>query len=98
MFSFETDALLVGDREDLIAVLRMRFGTLSGEIIEKIYEINEYSTLQRLILAAANAANWAVFEEELLASKDSFRILGEEFNPLRDHLKGGEGIDGAKTK
>ncbi|KOP82757.1 hypothetical protein ACFFHH_05505 [Cytobacillus solani] len=98
MFSFETDALLVNDREDLIAVLRMRFGSLSGEIIEKIYEINEYSTLQRLILAAANAANWAVFEEELLASKDSFRILGEEFNPLRDSLKGGECIDGAKTK
>lgn len=98
MFSFETDALLVGDREDLIAVLRMRFGYLSGDIIEKIYEINTYSTLQRLILAAANAADWHVFEEELLATKDSFRILGEEFNPLRASLKGGNGTDGAKAK
>ena len=98
MFSFESDALLVDDREDLIAVLRMRFGSLSGEIIEKIYEINEYGILQRLILAAANAANWHIFEEELLASKDSFRILGEEFNPLRDSIKGGEGTNGAKAK
>ncbi|WP_144488767.1 hypothetical protein, partial [Bacillus thuringiensis] len=75
MFSFETDAMLVNDREDLIAVLRMRFGEISGGIIEKIYDINDMNSLQRLILAAANAMNWNVFLEELQASEYSFRLL-----------------------
>lgn len=98
MFSFETDSLLVDDREDLIAVLRMRFGFLPGEIIEKIYDINDYGTLQRLILAAANAANWEIFQKELHAGEESFRLLGEEFNPIADSLKGRDDINGAKTK
>lgn len=72
--------MLIDDREDLIAVLRMRFGEISGEIIEKIYDINDMNSLQRLILAAANAMNWNVFLEELQAGKDSFRLLGEDFN------------------
>ncbi|MCL6570066.1 MAG: hypothetical protein K6T88_00085 [Bacillus sp. (in: Bacteria)] len=88
MFSFETDPLLVNDREDLIAVLRMRFGEIPGELIEKIYDIDEMNTLQRLILAAANAVNWKVFMEEFQSGDDSFRLLGEEFNPLADILKG----------
>ncbi|WP_144489657.1 hypothetical protein, partial [Bacillus thuringiensis] len=75
MFSFETDTMLVNDREDLIAVLRMRFGEISGEVIEKIYTINDMNTLQRLILAAANAMNWNVFLEELQASEYLFRLL-----------------------
>ncbi|HHQ2899415.1 TPA: hypothetical protein ACSPOR_004638 [Bacillus cereus] len=89
MFSFETDAMLVNDREDLIAVLRMRFGDISGGIIEKIYDINDMNSLQRLILAAANAMNWNVFLEELEASEYSFRLLGEKFNPAGNELKGG---------
>ncbi|MEH7075925.1 hypothetical protein [Neobacillus drentensis] len=88
MFSFENDPLLVEDREDLIAVLRIRFGVISGELIQAIYEIDEMNTLQRLILAAANAPNWQIFIEELQSGKDSFRLLGEEFNPLADILKG----------
>ena len=88
MFSFENDALLVDDREDLIAVLQMRFGDATTELIEKIYEINDIHILQRLILAAANAANWTVFLNEFHASNHAFRLLGEDFNPLRDRLKG----------
>ncbi|MED2777856.1 hypothetical protein P4278_28560 [Bacillus thuringiensis] len=89
MFSFETDAMLVNDREDLIAVLRMRFGDISGGIIEKIYDINDMNSLQRLILAAANAMNWNVFLEEVEASEYSLRLLGEKFNPTGNELKGG---------
>ena len=88
MFSFETDAMLVTDREDLITVLQIRFGSVSAEIIEKIYQINDMNTLQRLILAAANAADWPVFLNELAASNESFRLLGEDFNPLKSRLKG----------
>lgn len=90
LFSFQTDALLVDDREDLIAVLQMRFGTIPGEMIEQIYKINDMNTLQRLILSAANAANWDVFLEDFNVAKDSFRILGESFNPIRDFVKGSE--------
>ncbi|MBW3496759.1 hypothetical protein [Bacillus sp. FDAARGOS_1420] len=98
MFSFEADAMLIDDREDLIAVLRMRFGEISGEIIEKIYDINDMNSLQRLILAAANAMNWNVFLEELQAGKDSFRLLGEDFNPMGDNLKGKGHIDEKEEK
>jgi len=82
MFSFEKDAMLVDDREDLIAVLRMRFGDIPGEMIEEIYQIDDMNTLQRLILAAANAVSWSVFKEEMQAGNDSFRLLGEGFNPI----------------
>ncbi|MDQ6597598.1 hypothetical protein E2K98_05895 [Bacillus salipaludis] len=94
MFSFQDDALLVDDREDLIAVLRMRFGSIPGEMIEDIYGIVDMNALQRLILSAANAANWDVFLEEFNEGRDSFRLLGEKFNPLRDRLKGRDGLDG----
>lgn len=88
MFSFENDSLLVDDREDLIAVLRMRFGDIPGEMIQQIYDIDDMNMLQRLILAAANAPNWDIFVEEFQTGKDSFRLLGEEFNPLANILKG----------
>jgi hypothetical protein len=88
LFSFESDSMLVDDREDLIAVLQMRFGNVPGEMIQRIYKIADYHILQRLILAAANAASWNVFLAEFQAGDNSFRLLGEEFNPLGDSLKG----------
>jgi hypothetical protein len=96
LFSFETDALLVEDREDLIALVQMRFGKITGEMIAKIYEIDDMNTLQHLILSAANAADWNIFLAEFNAGKEAFRLVGENFNPLRDQLKGGKGIDGKK--
>ncbi|WNS73569.1 hypothetical protein RRV45_11605 [Bacillus sp. DTU_2020_1000418_1_SI_GHA_SEK_038] len=98
MFSFESDALLVEDREDLIAVLQMRFGFIPGEVIEKIYEINEMSSLQRLILAAANSASWEVFLRELEAGEEAVRILGEDFNPIGSYLLGRDDHYGAKAE
>jgi hypothetical protein len=90
--------MLAIDREDLITVLKMRFGMITGEMIEKIYEIDNMNTLQRLILAAANAANWKIFLEEFHSEEESFRLLGENFNPIRDWLKERDGIDGKETK
>lgn len=98
MFSFESDGFLVDDREDLIAVLQMRFGHVTGKIIEKIYEIDDLNTLQRLILAAANAVSWDVFVEELSAGERSFRLLGENFNPLGEFISRRGGINGKKQK
>lgn len=88
MFSFESSAMLVDDREDLIALLRMRFGKISGDLIKEIYDIDDINTLERLILSAANAANWNIFIEEFQSGNDSFRLVGDDFNPLRDLLKG----------
>lgn len=82
MFSFEKESMLVEDREDLIAVIQMRFGNVPGEMIEEIYQIDDSQSLQRLILAAANAHSFEVFLDELKNGRDSFRIAGEEFNPL----------------
>jgi hypothetical protein len=98
LFSFESDGLLVDDREDLIAVLQMRFGHVTGKIIEIIYEIDDLNTLQRLILAAANAVSWDVFVEELSAGERSFRLLGENFNPLGEFINRRGGINGKKQK
>jgi len=90
--------LLIDDREDLIAVLRMRFGEISGDIIQQIYEINDYSTLQALILAAANAPDWNTFHAEFKMGNESFRLVGENFNPLANNQKIGGDLNEAKEK
>ncbi|WP_026700642.1 hypothetical protein [Salibacterium aidingense] len=82
MFSFEEDAGLVQDREDLIAVLQMRFGAMAPGVIGKIYDLHSLDTLERLILAASNAPTFKIFSEELEAGEGSFRLEGERFNPI----------------
>ncbi|WP_106497466.1 hypothetical protein [Lentibacillus sp. Marseille-P4043] len=82
MFSFEEDANFVQDREDLIAVLKMRFGEIPSGVIDAIYKTNDMNTLERLILVAANAPTLKIFLEELEEGSGSFRILGERFNPI----------------
>nr|WP_275695485.1 hypothetical protein [Fredinandcohnia sp. SECRCQ15] len=77
--------------------MRMRFGQLPGEMIQQIYEIEDYHILQRLILAAANATNWDVFLEDFQSRESSFRLLGEDFNPLAD-TQGRDRIDGKEEK
>ena len=67
-------------------------------MIEKIYEINDMNYLQRLILSAANAANWNVFLDEFNAQGNSLRLVGENFNPLRDMLKGRDDSYGTEEK
>lgn len=87
MFWYESDAMLVDDREDLIQVLRMRFENIPGELVEKIYQINDFHILQRLILAAANAPNWQIFLDEFQSGEESFRLIGENFNPLAHKME-----------
>ncbi len=97
MFNFQNEAELEQDREDLIHVLKMRFGEIAPGIIEKVYEIDELDNLERLILAAANAPTLSVFLEELEAPHDSFKLVGERFNPLGSMPMGGD-VDGKKDK
>lgn len=84
MESMKKDAEFVQDREDLIALLRMRFGEIPVEMIYEIYDMDELDMIDRLILVAANAPSFDVFLEEMDAGKDSFRIIGERFNPLSE--------------
>ncbi|WP_085992614.1 hypothetical protein [Oceanobacillus senegalensis] len=89
MFLFDNEADLAQDREDLIQVLRMRFGDVAPGIIEKVYEMNELDTIERLILAAANAPSLSIFIEELEAGDGSFKLVGERFNPIDSMVEGG---------
>lgn len=91
MFLFEEDADLVQDREDLISVIRMRFGDIEPAIIEEIYKLNDLETLERLILVAANAPSLKIFLEELEEGEGAFRITGDRFNPIDSMLERGDG-------
>ena len=82
MFDFEDEAMLVQDREDLIAVLRLRFGFVPPEVITKIYEISEMSEIGRLIITGANVPTWELFMKDLDGHKGAFRIAGDHYNPL----------------
>lgn len=82
MFQFEQDAQLVDDKEDLIGILHMRFGELPPALIEELYRIDSYDQLERLILVASNAPTFRTFIEEMQEGKDSFKIVGDRFNPL----------------
>ncbi|MBA9085599.1 hypothetical protein FHR92_002066 [Fontibacillus solani] len=73
---------LMGDREDIFTILRMRFGELPIDIIQAIGEIQDLSTLQRLILVACNAPHLDVFLEEMREGNQAYKITGERFNPL----------------
>lgn len=88
MFLFEEEAEYVQDREDLIAVLQMRFGDIPPRLIEQIYELNDLNTLERLILVAANAPSFKVFLEELEEGAGAFRMTGERFNPIESSFEG----------
>lgn len=96
MFQYENNASYVDDREDLISVLRLRFGTLNPGIIESIYKLDDLDTLERLILVAANAPTLSIFLEELEEGKGSFRIMGERFNPIDSMLEGSDMSDEEK--
>ena len=90
MFQFEENASFVDDREDLISVLRMRFGELNPGIIDSIYKLDDLDSIERLILVAANAPALKVFLEELEEGTGSFRIMGERFNPIDSMLEGSD--------
>ncbi|GAA0611357.1 hypothetical protein GCM10009001_30750 [Virgibacillus siamensis] len=90
MFLFENEASFVDDREDLLAILKMRFGEIPPGIIQAIYDIKEYDAIERLILVASNVPNFEVFIEELEEGSGSFRILGDRFNPIQSFNEKGD--------
>ncbi|WP_174613532.1 hypothetical protein [Virgibacillus ihumii] len=90
MFMFEDEASFVDDREDLLAILKMRFGEIPPGIIQAIYDIKEYDAIERLILVASNVPSFEIFIEELEEGSGSFRILGDRFNPIQSFSDKGE--------
>lgn len=75
-------AALQVDREDLLAVLSMRFGAVPVDIQTHIAATTEMDTLERLILVAANVPDWKSFVEELDAGSRAFRLVGQRYDPL----------------
>lgn len=78
------DTISKAEKEDLLGLLHMRFGHVSHEVHEKIFAIDDLDVLDRLFLIAVNAANWDVFEAELNEGKDSFKMVGDGFDPLAE--------------
>lgn len=78
----EMEQFAQNDREDLLALLEMRFGPVPDDVREVIGRNEDLNDLQRLIIAACNAAEWEVFVEELHAGQGSFKLTGERFNPV----------------
>ncbi|SER64168.1 hypothetical protein SAMN04487944_107110 [Gracilibacillus ureilyticus] len=90
MFLFEQEAQIGDDRQDLLEILRMRFGAIPPSLEEQLYQLQDYATLERLILVAANAPTLQVFIEEVNEGNDSFKIVGDRFNPLQQLYEKGD--------
>ncbi|MFC4386891.1 hypothetical protein ACFOZ1_03610 [Gracilibacillus marinus] len=86
MFFYEREMQIGQDRQDLIEILYMRFGQLPPELEEQLYTIEDYETIDRLILVAANVPTLSLFIEEMYEGNRSFKLVGERFNPVA-HLK-----------
>lgn len=78
------NAALESDKKDLVNILLDRFGQVTEEVKQKILDVSDLDVMDRLFVVAVNAANWDVFVKELYDGKDSFKIIGEDFNPLAD--------------
>lgn len=75
------------DREDLLALLYLRFGEVPGAMEAEIKNISKPETLERLIIVAANVPSWEGFVKELAEGKDAFRIVGDPYNPIAGDLR-----------
>lgn len=73
---------LAADKVDLVEFLKTRFGSVPETVQKKIEEIDDLNVTDKLFLAAATAADWEIFLNQLYAGKDSFKIIGEEFDPV----------------
>lgn len=70
------------DREDLLAILTMRFGAVPSDVRKRIEACGNLDTLERLVLVAANVPTWDVFLTELTSASDEFKVVGARFDPL----------------
>jgi len=73
---------LEADKIDLIHILTDRFGSVPEDVLRKLEAISELDVMDRLFLVAVNAAEWSIFVTELNDGQHSFKIIGEDFNPL----------------
>lgn len=78
------------DKADLLAILQMRFGQIPEEVRAEIEQIHELETMERFILVAANVPDWETFLQELEEGKDSFRLVGQMYDPLANNDKKNE--------
>lgn len=74
-------AFLHGDREDLLAVLTLRFGAVPEPVQARIATCDDATTLERLILVAANVPDWDAFLCDLSAGPQAFRLVGASYEP-----------------
>jgi hypothetical protein len=81
------NAALESDKKDLVGILHDRFGHMTEGVKQKILEVQDLDVMDRLFVVAVNAANWEIFVKELYEGKDSFKIIGEDFNPLAEIQK-----------
>lgn len=72
------------DKEDVLAVLTLRFGEVPAEVAQTIAQLTDASKVERLVLVAANVPKFSKFLEELGEGAEAFRLVGEGFNPLGD--------------
>ncbi|MCF8565499.1 hypothetical protein LLE49_12305 [Alicyclobacillus tolerans] len=81
-------AALEIDKSDLLAILELRFGSVSTEVVSHVQSITEVAILERLILVAANVPDLESLHGELTSGGTPFGIVGESFNPIPTPAKG----------
>lgn len=74
-------AMLESDREDLLAVLTLRFGVVPEPVRARIAACNNPATLERWILVAANVPDWGAFLNDLDAGPNAFKMVGASYEP-----------------
>lgn len=74
-------AFLQSDREDLLAVLTLRFGSVPESVQVRIAACDDAATLERWILVAANVPDWASFLSDLDAGPHAFKLVGARYEP-----------------
>ncbi|NMP23972.1 hypothetical protein HIJ39_16685 [Sulfobacillus sp. DSM 109850] len=86
MESHQPHPITNDDRQDLLALLDIRFGAVPEDVSEAIAAIEDVSQIDHLILVAANAASWTDFLREV--REPGFRIVGQGFDPLPERDDG----------
>ncbi|HET7580213.1 MAG TPA: hypothetical protein VFK33_13125 [Bacillales bacterium] len=86
----QLNEMLRMDRQDLMAVLDMRFGTIPDEVRNEIEAIQKMETLERLILAAANVPDLKGFVSELKEGRGAFKLTGHLYDPLSSEQRKGQ--------
>ncbi len=78
----DEDMAISIDRDDLLGLLAVRFGSIPPEIKNEIKQLQDQSTVERLILVAANVSRWDLFVAELHAGSSAFKIVGDIYDPI----------------